>query len=302
MSGHDIVVIGGSAGGLKALIQICAGLPAGFPASVFVVLHRRRGTPSSLPKLLDGAGPLRAQEAVDAAAVSRGVITVAPPDHHLLLRPGHMLLRRGPYENRTRPAIDPLFRSAAIAYRARVMGVVLSGTLDDGSAGLIAVNACGGICIVQQPEDADWPEMPKNALRQDHVDHCVAAAEMPELLCRLVREPPGPMPPIPHSLILENRIAMQEMVTPDEPTVGRPSRITCPQCGGVLNAIPEQAAPCFRCQTGHAFSTEALLSAQDDEIERALDTALRMHCERVVLFRRMQEKAKRDGLPLTATH
>lgn len=302
MAGHDIVVIGGSAGGLKALIKICAGLPAGFPASVFVVLHRRRGTPSILPKLLDGAGPLLGREAVDGAAISRGVISVAPPDHHLLLRPGHMLLRRGPYENRTRPAIDPLFRSAAIAYRARVVGVVLSGTLDDGSAGLNAVTACGGICVVQQPDDADWPEMPSNALRQDHVDHCVTAAEMPDLLCRLVQESPGPMPSIPQTLILENRIAMQEVITPDEATVGRPSRLTCPQCGGVLNAIPEPAAPRFRCQIGHAFSADALLSAQDDEIERALDTALRMHRERIVLFRRLQEKAKGGGLRLTAAH
>jgi two-component system chemotaxis response regulator CheB len=219
----------------------------------------------------------------------------------MLLRPGHVILRRGPHENRTRPSIDPLFRSAAVAYRSRVIGVVLSGLLDDGSAGLVAIKSCGGICVVQQPDDAMWPEMPRNALAHDHVDHCVTVAELPALLTRLVQEAPGAMPPIPRHLILEASIAGQEApIMPDSGQVGRPSRFSCPQCGGVLNEVTEPGSARFRCQIGHAFTAETLVAAQDDELERALESALRMHRERVVLFRRMQEKSEAQALPHAA--
>ena len=144
MAGHDIVVIGGSAGGVEALKQICQGLPPDFPAAVFVVVHISPTSRSVLPDLLSRAGKLPARHPANEEAISLGTIYVAPPDTHMLLRPGHVTLRRGPHENRTRPAIDPLFRSAAVTYRSRVIGVVLSGLLDDGCAGLIAIKACGG--------------------------------------------------------------------------------------------------------------------------------------------------------------
>ncbi len=187
MAGHDIVVIGGSAGGVEALKRICEGLPPDFPAAIFVVVHISPTSRSVLPDLLSRAGRLPARHPIDEEVISRGTIYVAPPDMHMLLRPGHVTLRQGPRENRTRPAIDSLFRSAAVAYRSRVIGVVLSGLLDDGSAGLIAIKACGGLCVVQDPDDAIWPEMPRNALAHDNVDHCVPAAELPDLLCRLAR-------------------------------------------------------------------------------------------------------------------
>lgn len=301
MSGHDIVVIGGSAGSLNVLRQLLARLPAGFPAAVFVVMHISRHSRGNLPSVLDRAGSLPAQDAIDGAVIKRAAVFVAPPDRHLLLRPGHMLLRRSPYENRTRPAIDPLFRSAAIAYRSRVIGVVLSGLLDDGTAGLVAVKSCGGISVVQDPQDADWPEMPSNALHHDHVDHSVTAAAMSDLLATLVRQPPGPMTMIPWHLLQENRIAMDEAVVPGEPrTLGQPSHVTCPQCGGVLNELPGQGGLRFRCQIGHALSMESLMAAQNDEIERALDTALRIHRERIGMFRRMQDRSEARGLSLAA--
>jgi len=297
MAGHDIVVIGGSAGGVEALKRICEGLPANFPAAVFVVLHISPTSRSVMPELLSRAGPLPARHPTDEETISAGHIYVAPPDMHMLLRPGHVILRRGPHENRTRPAIDPLFRSAAVAYRSRVIGVVLSGLLDDGAAGLIAIKSCGGICLVQQPEDAMWPEMPRNALAHDHVDYSLPVADVPALLRRLVNQPPGPMPPIPRHLILESSIAAQEAPVVEESTqVGRPSRLSCPQCGGVLNEVAEQGTTRFRCQIGHAFTAETLVAAQDDELERALESALRMHRERVVLFRRMQEKSEAQQL------
>jgi two-component system chemotaxis response regulator CheB len=301
MAGHDIVVIGGSAGGVEAMRRICGGLPAEFPAAVFVVIHVSPTSRSILPELLSRAGHVPARHPKNEEAIRPGTIYVAPPDFHMLLHPGHVILRRGPHENRTRPAIDPLFRSAAVAYRSRVIGVVLSGLLDDGSAGLIAIKSCGGLCVVQQPDDAMWPEMPRNALAHDHVDHCARAQELPSLLDRLVRQEPGSMPPIPHQLILESNIAAQEPPTmADPPQVGRPSRLSCPQCGGVLNEVSEPGATRFRCQIGHAFTAESLLAAQDEELERALESARRMHRERVVLFRRMQEASEAQSLPHAA--
>ena len=297
MAGHDIIVIGGSAGGVEALKRVCAGLPADFPAAVFAVIHVSPTTRSVLPEVLTRSGRIPAHHPHDDENIVPGKIYVAPPDLHMLLRAGHVILRRGPHENRTRPAIDPLFRSAAINYCSRVIGVVLSGLLDDGAAGLIAVKSCGGICIVQEPEDAMWPEMPRNALAHDHVDHRATVAELPDLLCRLVKEVPGPVPPIPRHLILEASIAAQETpMVPDPIQVGRTSRLSCPQCGGVLNEVAEQGSTRFRCQIGHAFTAETLVAAQDDELERALESALRMHRERVVLFRRMQEKSEGQQL------
>jgi len=297
MAGHDIVVIGGSAGAIEAMKQICEGLPTDFPAAVFLVIHVSPTSRSVLPDLLTRAGHIPAHHPKDGEAIRCGTIYVAPPDLHLLLQSGHIALRRGPHENLTRPAIDPLFRSAAVAYRSRVIGVVLSGLLDDGSAGLNAIKSCGGVAVVQDPEDATWPEMPRNALTRDHVDHRATAAEMPALLRRLVAEAPGPMPPIPNHLILEASIAAQEaLLVPEHPHVGRPSRLSCPQCGGVLNEVSEPSSTRFRCQIGHAFTAEALLAAQDNELERALESARRMHRERVVLFRRMQEKSEAQAL------
>lgn len=301
MTGHDIVVIGGSAGGVDAMRRICEGLPGDFPAAVFVVIHISQTSRSIMPELLSRAGSLPAKHPVDGEPIHRRTIYVAPPDMHMLLRPGVVTLRRGPHENRTRPAIDPLFRSAAVAYRSRVIGVVLSGLLDDGCAGLIAIKSCGGLCVVQEPGDATWPEMPRNALAHDHIDHCVPVAKLPALLGKLVQQPAGPMPPIPRNLILEASIAAQEApMVPEPPQLGRPSRLSCPQCGGVLNGVLEQGSTRFRCQIGHAFTAEALLAAQDDELEKAMASALRMHRERVVLFRRMQEKSEAQAMPHAA--
>jgi len=301
MAGHDIVVIGGSAGGVEALKRICEGLPSDFPAAVFVVVHISANSRSIMPDLLSRAGRLPARHPRDDEPINRGVIYVAPPDMHMLLRPGHVILRRGPQENRTRPAIDPLFRSAAVAYGSRVIGVLLSGLLDDGCAGLIAIKSCGGVCIVQEPDDAMWSEMPRNALAHANVDHCVPVAEMPDLLSRLVHEPPGPESPIPDHLAVETSIAAQEAPMVREAVqLGHPSHLSCPQCGGVLNEVTDEGSTRFRCQIGHAFTAEALLAAQNDELDRAMDSALRMHRERMVLFRRMQEKSEAQAMPHAA--
>jgi two-component system chemotaxis response regulator CheB len=292
MDRRDIVVIGGSAGGVEALMQICAGLPADLPAALFVVQHISPTSKSVLPELLSKAGPLPAKHPVDGEPIQRGQILVAPPDFHLLLQHGHVLLRRGPQEHRTRPAIDPLFRSAAVAYGPRVVGVVLTGLLDDGTAGLMAIKRCGGTCVVQDPNDAQWPDMPRRALEHDRIDHVATLAEMPALLDRLCREPAGPKLPVPRNREIEERIAAQELDPADAATLGQPSRLSCPLCGGVLNEVLEDGNARFRCQTGHAFTSEGLVVAQSDELERALESAARTHRDRLTQCRRMEEQAR----------
>jgi two-component system chemotaxis response regulator CheB len=300
MDRRDIIVIGGSAGGVEALIRLCGGFPPDLPAAVFVVQHISPASKSVLPELLTKAGPLPAKHPKDREPIRPGQILVAPPDYHLLLQEGHVLLRHGPQENRTRPAIDPLFRSAAVTYGPRVIGVVLTGLLDDGTAGLIAIKRCGGTSVVQDPDDAQWPDMPRRALENDHVDHVTTVAAMAGLLDRLSREAAGPKTPVPRTLEIEARITTQEVDAAGIPMLGQPSSLSCPACGGVLNEVLEEGTARFRCQTGHAFSSEGLVTAQAEELERALEAAVRTHRDRLTLCRRMADHAEARAQPHAA--
>ncbi len=300
MAGHDIVVIGGSAGGVEALRRICAGLPADLAATVFVVLHISPATRSVMPELLSRAGPLPARHPRDEEATSRGTIYVAPPDMHMLLRPGHVILRHGPLESSSRPAIDALFRSAAVAYRSRVIGVVLSGLLHDGSAGLMAIKACGGVCVVQEPDDAMWPEMPRNALARDGLYYRASVAELPALLTRLVGEAPGEMPPIPHHLIVEAATAAREMATAPRATPVERRTPICPQCGTELVEESGPETRRLRCPLGHAGAVEAPVGSRERDLDLALASALRMHRDRVAMFRRMQQTSEAQGFAYSA--
>jgi two-component system chemotaxis response regulator CheB len=296
MPTRDIIVIGASAGGVSALQRLCAGLPENLPASLFVAQHLSPSARSVLPQLLDRAGPLRALSPVDGQAIEPGHIYVGAPDRHLLIRDGRILMRRGPFENRTRPAANALFRSAAIHYGARVIGVVLTGLLDDGTEGLIAIKAAGGISLVQDPDDAEWPSMPRNALSRDHVDHALPLDELAALLTTLCREEAGPSVALPREYLIEDRIAAQEfaVMEPDIVTPGSPSRISCPDCGGVLNQIETEELR-FRCQVGHAFTPLGLAEAQSHELERALGVAVRTHRDRLRLFSQMGDTAEARG-------
>jgi two-component system chemotaxis response regulator CheB len=303
MMPRNIVVIGASAGGVDALQRLCRQLPGDFPGTIFVAQHLSPSARSMLPQLLDRAGPLPALSPGDGHRFAPGHIYVAAPDHHMLVRPDRILMRRGPTENRTRPAVNALFRSAAIAHGSRVIGVVLTGLLDDGTDGLVAIKAAGGLSLVQDPDDAEWPSMPRNAIKGDHVDRVFALADLPALLNELVRQEEGPALPLPAEYMVEDRIAAQEfaVVDKDIATPGRPSAISCPDCGGVLNQIEEEGAPRFRCQIGHAFTPLGLEEAQADELERALAIAVRTHRERVRLFEQMNASAKARGLAHAAT-
>jgi two-component system chemotaxis response regulator CheB len=273
---RDIVVIGASAGGVELLLDLAAELPASLPASILVVLHTAPGFLSSLPELLTHRGPLRAVHPLHGEQVLRGKIYVAPPDNHLLLRTGYVEVVRGPRENGHRPAVDPLFRSASWAYGSRVVGVVLSGYLDCGTAGMMSVKARGGVAVVQDPASATAPDMPRSVLSRVAVDHVVRPPELPGLLTRLVSEPAVELRAAPGSVdALEGR------------RPGSPAELVCPACHGVLTEADVGGFRHFRCHVGHAFSLESLVGEQSEEVERALWSAVRSLEEAAALSRRL---------------
>jgi len=271
--GHDIIVIGASAGGVEALSQLVAGLPTRLKASVFVVLHVPAESTSALPRILSVCGPLPVVHATDHLRIEQGCIYVAPPDYHLLLEPGQMRVVKGPKENRHRPAVDPLFRSAAQAYGPRVIGVILTGSLNDGTSGLWAVKQRGGIAVVQDPAEAHFPSMPQSAIAYAPVDYVVPLSQMAALLSRLVdkraaEDPPGDAPRDMSNEV--SRAAMEQNDINDQRMLETPTLYTCPECGGALWELHEGNLTHFRCRIGHAYTLEALLAQQDETLEAAL--------------------------------
>jgi two-component system chemotaxis response regulator CheB len=304
MESRDIVVIGASAGGVEPLKRIASDLAPDLYAAVFVVLHLAANQKSVLAELLDGAGPLRAAVARDGEKIQRGRIYVAPPDVHLMLDDGSVRVTQGPPENRHRPSVDVLFRSAARFYGPRVIGVVLSGALDDGTAGLIAIKIRGGLAIVQDPAETFASDMPRNAMKYLQVDEVLRAAAIGPALNRLTHDGVDPLSAEPPTddMIQETRIArLDPQAMEDEERPGVQSEFACPSCSGVLWEIQEGNLLRFRCRTGHAFSPETLIDAQDDGVERALYMAIRAIEERLSLRRRLIEQARRRQLETLAS-
>jgi two-component system chemotaxis response regulator CheB len=299
---RNVIVVGASAGGVEALRTMVGGLPADLPACVLVVLHVPAYGGSVLPAILDRAGPLPASHPSQEEKLREGAIFVAPPDHHLVVLEEHLRLTHGPRENGHRPAVDVLFRSAARALGPRVIGVVLSGVLDDGAAGLRAIVSQGGLGVVQDPQDAIYPAMPQNALDQAAVRHVVPAAELGELLARLCAEDvdaeEAPAPPL---LEMEADFAMMDQDAMDDPDrPGQPSGFSCPDCNGVLYEIRDGDMLRYRCRVGHAWSAESLLGEQANQLEAALWMALRGLEEKAALARSMGEQAAQRGSTITA--
>ncbi len=279
----QLIVAGASAGGLNALIALIQQLPADFPAPVLIVQHiSADATGNVLLDALNKHGKLICLHAVHGELIKAGHVYLAPSDHHLLVeKGGHLHVTKGAQENRSRPGIDPLFRSAAVAFGNRVTGIILTGYLDDGTAGLIAIQRCGGTCIVQDPNEADYPDMPKNALNQLKADYCAPIAEMGGILSKLVARKPGRQKAIPEDIKREAIIA--ERVLSDLPSVnslGEQVPFNCPGCGGVLWKIAKGSQLRYRCHTGHAYTAAALLAEQTKKIEETMWTALRMFEER----------------------
>lgn len=289
---RDIIVIGASAGGIDALRTIAIGLPKDFPASVFVVLHVAPESPGILSEILDRAGALPATNAADGERIEPGRIYVAPPDRHLVIEPNRVRLTRGPKENRFRPSIDPLFRSAAQVYGPRVIGVILTGNLDDGAAGLWAVKQLGGTSVVQDPQEAFAPSMPRSAMRYARVDHCLPLSEIAPLLVRLTSTPieeEGTYE-VPKDIEIEVRIAKEDTaLAAGVLKLGEPSNYACPECHGVLLQLKEEKLIRFRCHTGHAYSIDSLLAEINEGVENSLWNAIRSIEESVLLLRHMAE-------------
>ncbi|HKY32541.1 MAG TPA: chemotaxis protein CheB [Candidatus Polarisedimenticolia bacterium] len=299
MPGHDIVVIGGSAGALEALLVIVEALPAGLEASLFVVIHTSAGGPGILPDLLQRRCRLRASYARDGEAIEPGRIYIAPSDRHLLVKRSRVVTPHGPKENLFRPAVDPLFRTAARAYGPRVVGVILSGWLDDGVRGLLVVKHHGGTAVAQSIEEAAAASMPLSAMQNVEVDHVARAREIGPLIVEMAARP-----------VFEevNDVMERESSEPDVSELGSsallqgtlqgsPSAFTCPECGGSLWEKHEGKMSSYRCHVGHGYSAMSLLAEQADRTEDRLWQALRSIEEQAALYRHLGGQPGPIGVP-----
>jgi len=287
----DIVVIGASAGGLEAVKVILSALPSTFSGSIFVVIHVAAERHSIAAKILGRASDLEVTAPVDKTPVVPGRVYVSSPDRHMLLEPGRIRIVRGPKENRHRPAIDPLFRSAAWTYGPRVVGLVLSGSGDDGAAGLWAIKTCGGTTVVQDPADAAHPSMPENALMYDQIDYSLPVQQIAPLLIRLSTRSIGVAGDCRwrQSLKTENEFDTMSRDIADMDSLGKLSPFTCPSCRGALWELSDGKLLRYRCHTGHAFSESSLRAAQSTAIEDSLYSALRAVEEKATLLRKLSQ-------------
>jgi len=299
---RDLVVVGASAGGVEALRTLVSGFPAELAAAVVVVLHIPSGGTSVLPSILQRGGVLPVFTAEDGVLLRPGRIHVAPPDHHVVVQDGVLRLSRGPTENGLRPAVDVLFRSAALARGAAVVGVVLSGTLDDGTAGMAAIKSRGGLTVVQSPDDAIYPGMPRSVLRHVEVDHVEPVARIGTLIADLVRDvAQDSAPPASEMLCLEVEVSSDDAGggIGDIAGIGTTTTLTCPDCAGSLVEMPDERTR-YRCLVGHAWTADALFYSFDGGLERALWTALRTLEEKTALARRLSAQTRHTGLDLVA--
>jgi two-component system, chemotaxis family, protein-glutamate methylesterase/glutaminase len=298
-----IIVIGASAGGFEAFKKIIQNLPADINASIFIVWHMSPDVRGILPQVLNRLNTIVASQAYNNEEIKPNHIYVAPPDHHMLIEEGRVLITHGPKENRFRPAVDPLFRSAAYAYGNRVIGVILSGALDDGTAGLWTVKHYGGIAIVQDPNDAEVPSMPENAMREVKVDYCVGVSELPDLLVRLSKEPLTE-----HVDVMKDEQTKKEIqIAAEESALGKGvlnfgdlSPYTCPECHGVLSRLRNDNIVRYRCHTGHAYSADTLMASITEKIEDGLYSAIRGMDESIMLLNQLGDHYAEANQPRLA--
>ncbi|MBD1903703.1 chemotaxis protein CheB [Trichocoleus sp. DQ-A3] len=299
MPGHDIIVIGASAGGVEALIQLVADLPPNLPAAIFVVVHFPAWGKSVLPQLLNREGFLHADHAKNNEKIELGRIYVAPPDYHLLMKRGYIRLVQGAKEKGTRPAVDPLFRTAARAYKRRVVGVVLSGTLDDGTAGLIDLKRQGGVAVVQDLTDAFFSGMPKNAIEHTEVDFILPLSSIAPVLVRLAHEPVEEETASTFETDIDvvevDGAALRELRKH-----GTFSGFTCPDCGGNLFQLNKSGLLQYICRMGHAYSVETLVAGQSPAQESVLWAAIRSLQKRVELMYKMAKYSRERNQILSA--
>jgi two-component system chemotaxis response regulator CheB len=295
---RDIVVVGASAGGVESLRTLVGELPGDLPAAVLIVLHIAATGSSVLPSILTRAGELVAAHPEDGESIEHGRIYVAPPDRHLVVHRDTIGVQGGPKENGHRPAVDPLFRSAAEHHGPRVVGVVLSGTLDDGASGLRLIKEAGGLALVQDPDDAMYEAMPRAAIAYAHPHATVSA----RVLGRMISEVAG-------TYVEQEEEAMAGVgpdddarhgATEEDPQPGPRAAFACPDCGGALWEVDDGGLLHFRCRVGHAFSEASMLERQSDALETALWTSLRVLQERAALAQRLSQRLRSRGSAATA--
>lgn len=295
MAKRDIIVIGGSAGSGAPLKTLFAGIPRDFPGAIFVTTHLPTQHQSYLPELLSDNSGIPVTTAVDGQPIEPGHGYVAAQDRHLLLLGGTIRLGVGPRENMVRPAIDPMFRSAALSFGPRVVGVVLSGYMSDGASGLFAIKQMGGVAVVQHPLDAGRDEMPSAALEAVNADHVLPAADLAPLIQRLAGVDAGPAREPSENLIFEVEMAAGRRQGSDAlRRFADPAALTCPDCHGVLSEVRGERPLRYRCQIGHAFTAEELAN-HNEAVDEAVRVALRIMEERVELVSRMAKDARSTG-------
>lgn len=305
MQKRNIIVIGASAGGFEVIQRLVADLPAALDASLFIVWHMAPTIRGMLPQVLSQLTPIPVAHAVHNEPILTNRIYIAPPDHHMLVENGRVLVTHGPKENRFRPAVDPLFRSAAYAFGNRVIGVILSGALDDGTAGLWTIKQRGGLALVQDPADAQVPSMPQSAIRDVSTDYIVPVAQLAALLTRLVDQPVPPQSAVTlegdDKLSAELRVAAEDdAFAINIQQYGELSPFACPDCHGVLTRFNEGHRIRFRCHTGHAYSAEALLAAITEHIEGSLYQTMRGMDENVMLLNQLGDHVAEANQPQLA--
>ncbi len=297
---RNIIVVGASAGGVNALVTLVKALPPDFAASIFIVMHLHPSTPSTLPLILTKEGGMKALHAQDNEPIQEGKIYIAPPDHHMLLEKDRILVRRGPKENRFRPSIDALFRSAAYIYGSRVIGIILSGMLNDGTSGMWSVKRMGGVGIIQDPADALFDSMPVNVLEFVEIDYSVPISEMGEVIIKLVNEQAAPRQEVTAAEM--ERMKMEVVVAAHHNAfemgilhLGKLTPFTCPECHGSLIKLEEGKTVRFRCHTGHAFTASTLLSGLTQNIEDQLWSVMRALEEATMLLEHIAQNFSEVG-------
>lgn len=293
MEPTKIVVIGASAGGIKAVSDLVSTLPAGLDTAFFIVIHMSKHSQANIiTHRLQQLTGYTCSVPVDGELIKQGYIYLAPADKHMLLKPDMIRLVNGPHENRWRPSIDVLFRSAAAAFDSHVTGIILTGLLDDGTSGMSAIKRCGGVCIVQEPSEAEYDDMPQSVINNVQVDHRVLVQDIAYILADVLSKP-GNKIPIPDDIRIETEIT-ERMVSNinDLAKLGEHSNYTCPDCGGGLWRMTHDTVERYRCHTGHVYTAISLLEKQAEQLEESVWISIRMLEERRNLLFNMMAKDK----------
>lgn len=294
---QSVIVVGASAGGLQAVARLVSAIPPNLDTAIFVVLHvSRKSVGHILLKHIQNTTSYQCMLAEDGLEIERGHLYLAPPDRHLIIKPGVMLVTKGPHENRWRPSIDVLFRSAAANFNSKAIGIILTGMMDDGTSGMAAIKRSGGICIVQEPADAEFEDMPVNVLNNVEVNYRLPIADMGYVLQDLFSKPLAPITVVPQDIKLEAEITERMMSGMEElEKLGERSNYTCPDCGGGLWEIKGDVIPRYRCFTGHVYTEKLLLEKQAEGLEESLWVSVRMLEERRNLLLMMAHRSKQSG-------